>query len=258
VRLTDLEYLRERLRSDVGVATVSRAHATGRRLRAYDPDTYGKGAAENFVRGMRFFFHYARKAELLSHSSAVGLQPPRRPRAPERPLTQAELTQIWDVAVNFGKDPELDELLLTFLRHTAARREGCLNLAIDHLDGMRGSVTLTEKGGETRELPLATWLLLPARATRSEARRLTLRRSGLPLPKGRELGQLRVAEGARGGAVRGEQRERRVPVGGQEVAATPLRKVVITVGEEQAGSTAARATGVVVDGDRVAERDITT
>ncbi|MBM7804199.1 site-specific recombinase XerD [Geodermatophilus bullaregiensis] len=160
VRLTDLERLRDRLQSEVGVATVKRARAVGRRLLAYDPDAHGKGAAENFVRAARFFFRYACKAGLLSQSPAIELKPPRRRRAPERPLTESELIQIWDVAVHTGKDPQLDELLLTFLRHTAARREGCLNLSLDQLHHDRRSITLTEKGGEARELPLAAWILV--------------------------------------------------------------------------------------------------
>ncbi|MGY1683394.1 tyrosine-type recombinase/integrase [Geodermatophilus sp. SYSU D01176] len=164
VRLTDLERLRNEVRHDVGVRRVERARATGRALRAYDPDVYGKGAAENLVRGVRFFFTYACAAGHLASSPAEHLRAPRRPKGPERPLTQAELTGIWLAAVGSGKDPELDELLLTFLRHTAARREGCLNLAIDHLHHDRRSVTLTEKNGETRELPLARWLLLRLRA----------------------------------------------------------------------------------------------
>jgi site-specific recombinase XerD len=159
VRLTDLERLRNDVRHDVGLRTVQRARATGRALRAYDPDVYGKGAAENLVRGVRFFFTYACASGHLGSSPAEHLRAPRRPQAPERPLTESELTEIWRVAVGSGKDPMLDELLLTFLRHTAARREGCLNLAIDHLHQTRRSVTLTEKNGETRELPLSRWLL---------------------------------------------------------------------------------------------------
>jgi site-specific recombinase XerD len=70
-----------------------------------------------------------------------------------------ELGEIWRIATTTGRDRLLDELLMTFLRHTAARREGCLNLALDHLDERRARVRLTEKGGETRELPMASWLI---------------------------------------------------------------------------------------------------
>src|SRR3954447_4955717 len=70
VHLADLEALRDRVRRDVGIATVARARRSGRRLASYDPDAYGKGAAENFVRATRFFFAYACRAELLASSPA--------------------------------------------------------------------------------------------------------------------------------------------------------------------------------------------
>ncbi|MGY1608471.1 tyrosine-type recombinase/integrase [Geodermatophilus sp. SYSU D00700] len=159
VTLADLELLRDDVRTTVGRRTVQRARSTGRRLRSYDPDVHGRGAAENFVRAVRFFFGYATKAGLLATSPAAGLRPPRRPRAPERPLLPEELADIWQVATTTGADPLLDELLLTFLRHTAARREGCLNLTLDHLDAEHGRVTLSEKGGEVRVLPLSCALL---------------------------------------------------------------------------------------------------
>jgi integrase len=160
VRLTDLEALRDETRREVGRRTVERARAHGRRLRSYDPDAHGRGAAENAVRAIRFFFTYARKAEYLSASPADRLQAPRRPPAPERPLTETELAQIWHTATTTGRDPDLDGIVLTFLRHTAARREGAINLALDHLNRPRRSVTLTEKHGDSRELPLAHWLLI--------------------------------------------------------------------------------------------------
>lgn len=173
VRLTELEALRDHIHHDVGERTVARALAQGRRLRSYDPDAHGQGAAENAVRAIRFFFAFAVRAELLDVSPAAGLRAPRRPPAPERPLTESELTDIWQVATSTGKDARLDGLLLTFLRHTAARREGALNLALDHLNQPRRSVLLTEKRGTTRELPLAAWLLgdLAALATDRGARR---------------------------------------------------------------------------------------
>src|SRR4051812_22775887 len=80
VKLADLERLRDQVRRDVGLRKVQRARAQGRRLRAYDPDAHGKGAAENFVRGVRFFFTHACAAGYLVSSPAAGLRPPRRPR----------------------------------------------------------------------------------------------------------------------------------------------------------------------------------
>src|SRR3954468_5566393 len=68
VTLADLEALRDQLRHQVGAARVARARATGRRLPSYDPDAYGRGAAENFVRAARFFFAHACKARVLDDS----------------------------------------------------------------------------------------------------------------------------------------------------------------------------------------------
>ena len=159
VTMAHLEALHHQVRQRTGAATVARARATGRRLPSCDPDSYMRGAAENFVRAARFFFGYACKADLLAHSPADQLRPPRRGKAPERPLTAPELTDIWQIATTTGDDPELDGLLLAFLRHSAARREGAINLTLDALNGHRRNLVLTEKNGDTRELPTAAWLL---------------------------------------------------------------------------------------------------
>ena len=84
---------------------------------------------------------------------------PRRTLAPERPLSTSELDDMFRVATTTGDDPELDRLLVLFLRHTACRREGSLNLVRQGLDGTTRCVTLSEKGGQVRTLPLAGWLL---------------------------------------------------------------------------------------------------
>jgi site-specific recombinase XerD len=159
VRLTHLTRLRDEMRREVGEAKVNRARRTGRQLRAYDPDAHGKGAAENTVRALRFFFRYAHDAGLIQVSPALGLQAPRRPPAPERALEEHELTAIWIAGVGTSRDPELDELLLSTLRHTAARREGTINLCLGHLDLAERAISLTEKNGETRRLPLTAALL---------------------------------------------------------------------------------------------------
>jgi site-specific recombinase XerC len=160
VRVTHLKQVRDDIQREAGARKVARAKVTGRVLRAYDPDAHGKGAAENAVRAMRFYFSYACELGLLDTSPALGLKAPRRPEPPERPLTEAELVQIWKVGVGAGRDRELDELLLTFLRHTAARREGALNLTLSALDVDHRTVTITEKFGQTRTLPLARDLLV--------------------------------------------------------------------------------------------------
>lgn len=155
----DLQALRDSVRRDVGTQTVAKARATGRRLRSYDPDAHGKGAAENFVRSARFYFRVAEDAHLIRVSPAANLKPPTRPTAPERPLTRAELEDLYRVATQTGDDPQLDRLIVLFLRYTACRREGVLNLVIGSLDLARGRVTVSEKFGGVRDLPLGRSLI---------------------------------------------------------------------------------------------------
>lgn len=155
INLVELESIRDAVRTKVGKERVRDALRQHRRLPSYDPDAYGTGAAENFVRATRFLFRYAVKTKnLVGENPAADLRAPTRPPVLRRPLTTDELEQIWHVATTTGDDPELDRRLLTFIRHTAARREGCLNLSLDHLDVARGTVTLAEKRGHVRVLPL--------------------------------------------------------------------------------------------------------
>lgn len=154
IRLPELENLRDRVRREAGQAKVDRARRVGRRLASYDPDAHGKGAAENFVRATRFFFRYAQRMDLITTDPAVDLKVPRRGKPPERPLLEHELADIWRAVHLTSNDLELDSLLLGFIRHTAARREGCINLTVDHLNRDEESVTLNEKFGDTRVLPL--------------------------------------------------------------------------------------------------------
>jgi len=155
VRLVHLEQQRDEVRRQVGEAQVQRALRRRRQLRSYDADAHGHGAAENYVRAARFFFSAAVKDELLVVSPAARLEAPIRPAAPERALTEAELQDLRRVAAETGRDPELDVLLIDFIRETAARREGVLNLRRAHLHHRQRAVTLTEKRGSTRTLPLS-------------------------------------------------------------------------------------------------------
>lgn len=154
VTVLDLRSLRDQIERTTGERIVARAVRTGRQLRSYDPRAFGQGAAANFVEAARFFYRYAFEAGLVSHSPTEGLATPRRHPAVRRPLADWELAQIWSVATTTGRDPELDALLLTFLRHTAARRSGALNLVVGHVKPATERVNLCEKYGDTRTLPL--------------------------------------------------------------------------------------------------------
>lgn len=159
VTALDLEALRNSVQREVGSRQVASARHRGRALRSYDPDAHGRGAAENLVRSMRFFFRVAVNDGIIPHSPALRVSVPRRPPAPERPLTTDELDDVFRVATTTGDDPALDRLLVLFLRHTACRREGCLNLVRNGLNLRGHRVTLSEKNGQARDLPLTPWLL---------------------------------------------------------------------------------------------------
>jgi site-specific recombinase XerC len=150
----DLAALRDRIRADVAAAKIARAESTGRLLVSGDPDAHGHGAAENVVRAVRFLFKLAVDRRLITYSPAAAVKIPTRPPAPERPLTSDELQEFAVVACTTGNDPHLDGLLFEFHRKTAARREGALNLRVCDLDARGGAVTLTEKFGRSRRLPL--------------------------------------------------------------------------------------------------------
>jgi site-specific recombinase XerD len=154
VRLSELVTLRDDVHSQSGTRLVERAKTAGRLLRSYDPRAHGAGAAANYVSAVRFVFDTAYKDGVIDRSPASDLHPPRHLANERRPLRSDELAQIWSVAVSTGMDTELDGHLLRFLRHTAARRGGCLNLVIGQLDPASGTVALTEKYGGTRTLPL--------------------------------------------------------------------------------------------------------
>src|SRR4051794_8523272 len=98
-----------------------------------------------------------------------------------------------------------------------------------------------------RESPYAPQQVVPTDRERDE--------SGADVKRS-EPGQLQVEECARGRAVGGQQREHRTGLSRAEVAALPVRKITVSVGEQQAGPPTAGATGVVVDRDGITERDI--
>lgn len=172
------------MRREAAEAKVARAQATGRPLMSYDPDAHGRGAAENAVRSLRFYFRYAKSAGYITDDPSLMLEAPSRAQAPERPLTTEELADIWRGALLGSNDLELDELILTLVRHTGARREGCINLCLAHLNTRRRSITLSEKGGKVRELPLRLDLLerlkdhATGRGAQAPGDKVLLQRSG--------------------------------------------------------------------------------
>jgi site-specific recombinase XerD len=120
-----------------------------------------------------FFFRFAEEAGAVDGSRAASVAVPRRHPSLRRPLSPQELAEIWTVATTTGMDPELDERILTFLRHTACRRGGLLGLTVDALDPRRQIVRVTERYGDTRILRLHCLVvtdLLTFAASRGSAR----------------------------------------------------------------------------------------
>lgn len=153
VTVTDLSVLRDTTMANAAAQKVAAAEAKGRPLVSYELDAHGRGAGENSVRAFRFFFKTARRERLVWENVAMEVEVPKRLPAPERPLTTEELGEVALIWCTTGNDPELDTVMFEFHRKTAARREGGLNLRLGDLDERRGSVTITEKFGKTRELP---------------------------------------------------------------------------------------------------------
>lgn len=154
VTVNELNSLRDATISEAATKKLAAAKRTGRELRSYEHDAHGYGAGENAVRAYRFFFKVACQANHLQANPAAQVATPTRPEAPERPLTVAELEEVAMIWCSTGNDPELDSLLFEFHRKTAARREGGLNVCVGNLDLKRGAVTLDEKFGRIRDVPL--------------------------------------------------------------------------------------------------------
>lgn len=146
VRPSDLSALVQEVRR----SAVKRANARG-----------GVGAAENCVAALRAFFAFAVADGLLSESPAAEgkLEKPRRPASRRRPLTDAEMVQLFEVARTTGNDPALDALIMRLHTETGCRRGGALALRLRDLDGPGQLVRLREKGGTERWQPVSATLL---------------------------------------------------------------------------------------------------
>lgn len=158
VKDTELEGLRNRIKTEVGAAKVADAAERGRPLHSADPDAHGHGAAENFVRASRLYFRVAADQHGIPDPAAK-LKVIARPDGPRRALSDLELGDVVFACTELSDDPELDGLLYDWLRHTAARRESVLHLRLCDLDLAQGWITWSGKGGKTCRLPMAKWLI---------------------------------------------------------------------------------------------------
>ena len=152
VTTADLLALAKQVQADVVTAERAKGHRV-------DEDRTGRGAVENFVRAMRRFFNTAIDDAKLDRSPAEKLRPIPRAASRRRALTAAEIEEVWLAAIATSRDPELDGLILDFIRETAARREGVLNLTVGAIDPARRAIELDEKFAKRREIPGSTRLL---------------------------------------------------------------------------------------------------
>jgi site-specific recombinase XerC len=202
ITTADINALRNQIVATAARAKVDRSKAAGRQLHSYEYDAHGHSAGENLVRAARFFFNVAVEKRLIVINPAAAAKVPRRLPDRRRPLTATELDQVGLTWCSSGNDPELDSLLFEFHRKTAARREGGINLRLGNLDRERGSVTVTEKFGQWRELPLDVDLLVRleafarSRGAAGPADAVFRNRNGKPITRKRYetiYGRLRAA-----------------------------------------------------------------
>lgn len=137
-----------------GVAEAARRRAV-RRRNSRD----GRSAKENCVAAMRYFFTQAVADKLREDNPALQVAKPTRAPSPRRPLTEAELTELWQVTTSGGNDTALDALLLRFHLETGARRGGAIGLRLTDLDPERQLVRLREKNSTVRWQPVSATLM---------------------------------------------------------------------------------------------------
>jgi integrase/recombinase XerC len=149
----------------------------------------GRSAAEHLISALRCLYRHAAMDGLINDADnpAIKVAKPRRLASTRRALTDAQLSQIRDVAASTGNDPELDCLLLRLHTETACRRGGALALRATDLDADLCLIYLREKGGTARWQPVSPTLmrhLLAHHAGRGPAEpagKLLRYRNGRPL-----------------------------------------------------------------------------
>lgn len=123
----------------------------------------GISAQENCVGALRAFFELAAKDGHVASNVALDVKKPKRQPSRRRPLTEAELTELYELCAQ-GDDPALDTLLFRFHLETGARRGGAIALRVRDLDAVRQCVRLREKGKTERWQPVSKTLLDALRA----------------------------------------------------------------------------------------------
>jgi site-specific recombinase XerD len=152
VQGADLNRHVHQVRVHVGTVKVNQALSTGGSLWSYDVDSHGYGAANHSVDLLRALFTDIERRGLRRNNPAADVRHLRYPPFPRRALTDEEYEQVYASGWLTSRDPRLDIAVMSLLNRTGARREGLLNLRLQHLFADRPSVLLDEKG-KAREIP---------------------------------------------------------------------------------------------------------
>jgi integrase len=117
----------------------------------------GRSAQEHLVAALRCLYQRAVDDGLITEADnpAQKVAKPRRLPTTRRPLPDARLAEINQIAATTGDDPELDTLILRLHTETACRRGGALALRPQDLDPDQCLILLRKKGETVRWQPVS-------------------------------------------------------------------------------------------------------
>ena len=119
---------------------------------------------EHGLRGIRFVLRLAKDFGIITRNPALDVSFKARPDGSRRALTSTELSAAFRIALTTGSDPELDVLILRFLRETACRRGALLKLTLGDIDEAICAVLLREKNRRRPRIPVSQVLIDDLRA----------------------------------------------------------------------------------------------
>lgn len=124
----------------------------------------GVHAREGCNWALRFAFRGPVEAGLLSRSPAATAGKVRRPPTTRRALSDTEVTELFDVVVSGGDDPELDFLIVWAGLELGCRSGGLLATTVGRLNDDTQTIELAEKGKTVRRQPATEELIAALRA----------------------------------------------------------------------------------------------
>jgi integrase len=152
----------------IEIATAAQGHAMADRT-ARNKRRIAKGLPKKEHNGARTYnacldaiSAVMRKAvddELIQVNPVSAIKRKRYTRSERHGLSQAQMEQIFESALNGGNDPILDYLILWTLTETACRTGGLIKLQLGDISKERQTITLYEKGGTKREQPVTAELM---------------------------------------------------------------------------------------------------